>query len=211
MLYKTNMPFLFFTLLCATLNAQVGIGTLEPEADLHIAGDLLVQENFHIKPLPAATSLDEDFKLVSRLTNSTPVGEIKVLDVDSLTVAPINVVNYEFTNVSGDNLTDVNLQFSANNFVVGVANFRQVGGAIEKQAVDGDRSIGTFVIRTFISNNRWHLEIKNRDLDLINGSSLTYYVTLIVYDKSYYRNMPPIVTNLNGNNTGTASSVPDLY
>lgn len=194
---------------CAT--AQVGIGTTTPETDLHIAGELLVQESFSIKPLPAVTMADEDFKLVTRLTNSTPVGEIAILNVDSLTVAPINVINYEFSNIRRDNLREVNLQYSADKYIVGVANFRYVGDAIEKQDGIGGKTIGTFVLRTFVHNNQWHLEIRNRDLDLRNGRSVEYYVTLIVYDKSYYRNLPPIITNLGGANTGTASAVPDIY
>ncbi|MEX2349376.1 MAG: hypothetical protein WD554_00700 [Flavobacteriaceae bacterium] len=211
MFKKTTL--LSFCLILATLaQAQVGIGTLTPETDLHIAGELLVQDDFNIKPLPSVTMPDEDFKLITRLTNSTPVGEIAILNVDSLTVAPINVVNYEFTNISSDNLRDVNLQYSAANYVVGVANFRYVGDAIEKQNVASGKTIGTFVLRTFVNNGQWHLEIRNKDLDLANGSkSVNYYVTLIVYDKSYYRNLPPIVTDLGGSNTGTASAIPDLY
>lgn len=208
--YPTLLIIKLILVVC-TGYSQVGIGTLSPQADLHIAGDLLVQKDFTVKPLPEVTMADEDFKLVTRLTNSSPVGEIAILNVDSLTVAPINIINYQFNNVYKDNLTAVNLQYPADRFVVGVANFRQVGGVIEKKVVGSDRSIGTFVFRTYVANGQWYLEIKNRDLDLMNGQSLVYYVTLIVYDKSYYRNLPPIVTNLGGSNTGTASDIPDLY
>lgn len=210
MLKKTTL-LLISVILSAATHSQVGIGTVTPETDLHIAGDLLVQEDFNIKPLPSVTIPDEDFKLVTRLTNSNPVGEIAILNVDSLTVAPINVINYEFSNIYRDNLTDVNLQYNADKYVVGVANFRYVGDAIQKQNGGGGKTIGTFVLRTFISNNEWHLEIRNKDLDLENGKSVRYFVTLIVYDKSYYRNLPPIVTDLGGSNTGTASAIPDLY
>jgi len=210
MLKKTTLLIFSFFLSFLTFS-QVGIGTTNPETDLHVAGEMLVQEEFTIKPLPVVTMLDEDFKLVTRLTNSNPEGEIAILNVDSLTVAPINVINYEFTNIHRDNLRNVNLQYSADKYVVGVANFRYVGDAIQKQDGTGGKTIGTFVLRTFIENNQWRIEIRNRDLDLDDGKTVNYYVTLIVYDKSYYRNLPAIVTNLGGANTGTASAIPDIY
>lgn len=209
MLKKTTLLFISFFLSFFTFS-QVGIGTTTPEADLHIAGEMLVQEEFTIKPLPSVNAFDENFKLVTRLTNSTPSGEISILNVDSLTVAPINVVNYDFININRDNLREVNLQYDADKYIVGVANFRYVGDAIQKQDGTGGKTIGTFVLRTFISNNQWHLEIRNRDLHLDDGKSVNYYVTLIVYDKSFYRNLPAIVTDLGGSNTGTASSIPDI-
>lgn len=210
MLKKTTL-LLISGILSFCASAQVGIGTVNPEADLHIAGELLVQESFTINQLPSVNMADEDFKLVTRLTNSTPVGEIAILNVDSLTVAPINVVDYHFNGIRRDNLREVNLQYNAENYIVGVANFRYVGDAIEKQNGTGGKTIGTFVLRTYVNNNQWHLEIRNRDLDLNANRSVEYYVTLIVYDKSYYRNLPPIITNLGGANTGTASDVPDIY
>lgn len=210
MVHKTLL-ILLIALLPSLAFCQVGIGTNQPQADLHIAGELLVQDTFTISPLPSVNMMDENFKLLTRTTNSALQGEITLLDVDSLTVAPINVVNYSFSNIRSDNLTDVNLQYDADRYVVGIANFRYLGDAIKKIPVNGTATIGTFVIRTFVSNGQWHMEIRNRDLDLDGGDSLQYLVTLIVYDKSYYRHMEPIVTNLGGSNTGTASSVPILY
>ncbi len=191
--------------------AQVGVGTLNPQADLDINGSLLVQQEFMTGPLPTVKITDENFKLLTRLTNSSPAGEITVLNVDSLTVAPINVVNYKFENINLDNLTDVDLQYDSNKYIVGVANFRYVGDAIRKTPTSSTTSIGAFVIRTFILNGTWHLEIRNRFLDLTNTTEgIKYYITFIVYDKSYFRNMPVITTNLNGSNTGVASSIPNL-
>lgn len=210
MVHKTLL-ILLIVFFSSIAFGQVGIGTDQPQADLHIAGELLVQDTFTISPLPSVTIMDENFKLLTRITNSEPVGEITLLDVDSLTVAPINVVNYSFSNIRLDNLTDVNLQYDADKYVVGIANFRYLGDAIKKLPVNGTTTIGTFVMRTFVSNGQWHMEIRNRDLDLDEGDSLEYFVTLIVYDKSYYRHLEPIVTNLGGSNTGTASSVPILY
>ncbi len=190
--------------------AQVGIGTDLPQADLHVAGSTLVQDEFSLGTLPIVNSTDEDFKLLTRITNTTPQGRIAVLDVDELKVAPINVINYKFNNLSLDNLKDVDLQFDANKYVVGIANFRYVGDAIQKQLINGKQSVGAFVMRTFTNNGTWHLEIRNRFLDLDAGQSIKYFVTLIVYDNSYYRKLPTITTDLGGSNTGTASETPTL-
>ena len=204
--------FSFFIVLSSSISfAQVGIGTTNPQADLHVAGSTLVQKDFELSSLPFVTSSDEGFKLLTRIKNSSPKGKISILDVDQLQVAPVNTVNYEFKNLSLDNLRDVDLQYDADKYVVGIANFRYVGDAIKKTTINGKQSVGAFVMRTFIAGGTWHLEIRNRFLDLAAGKSIKYYVTLIVYDNSYYRNLPAIVTDLNGSNTGTASAVPNLY
>lgn len=208
-MYKTItfIVFIAFNL----MNAQVGIGVTNPDTNLHVGGDVLVQDDLNIGTLNTVTPTDEDFKLLTRVTNSTPVGEITVLDVNSLSVAPINTIDYHFTNISLDNLSDVNLQYDSSKYVVAISNFRYVGDAIQKTSAGGSKSIGHFVVRTFENGGTWHLEIKNRDLDLTPGDSVEYYITLIAYDKSYFRNLAPIVTDLGGSNSGTASSVPVLY
>jgi len=201
---------LLYNLSC--LQAQVGVGTTTPQEDLHIVGNTLVQETIEIGTLPFVQTTDDDFKLLARLTNSSPKGQVAILDVDELTVAPVNVVNYKFTAIRWDNLRDVDLQYDANKYIVGLANFRYVGDPINKVIVGNNTpSVGAFVIRTFVDNGTWHLEIRNRFLDLASSKSLEYHVSLIIYDKSYYRNLPEIVTDLGGSNTGTASSIPNLY
>lgn len=206
-----KIVFLFIVGFTLQLQAQVGIGQTNPQADLHIGGDFLVQEEIKLRSLSTVTSTEENFKLLTRTTNSTPVGEIKVLNVDDLNVAPINTVDYHFTNLSSDNLTDVDLQYDTSQYIVAVANFRYVGDAIKKVVVGSDTSIGHFVVNAFESGGTWHLEIRNRDLDLNVGDSVEYFVTMVVYDKSYFRNLPAIITDLGGSNTGTASSTPILH
>ena len=193
--------------------AQVGIGTSTPQADLDVNGSMLIQSNLNISTLQTVTNTDENFRLLTRVTNSSPIGEITVLNVDSLTVAPINVVNYHFNNIKLDNLTNVNLQYDANKYIVAISNFRYLGDPIKKVDAGDTKSIGAFVSRVFVdSDNKWHLEIRNRFLDLESNSKLKieYQATLIVYDKSYFRHLPVITTNLGGSNTGTASSIPNL-
>jgi hypothetical protein len=206
-----NLTILLLFITLGPAIGQVGIGTIDPQADLHIAGDALVQTGLTMKNLVTVSTTDKDFKLVTRVTNSNPVGEITTLDVAFLNVAPINVVDYNFTNLQLDNLRDVDLQYDPNKYIVGVANFRHVGDAIKKIPGGDTYSIGHFVVRTFISGGTWHLEIRNVDLDLDAADSIDYYITLIVYNKSYFRYLAPITTNLGGSNTGSASSIPNLY
>ena len=123
---------LLLLLSLSPLMAQVGIGTTNPQSDLHVAGSTLVTEGFVMNNLAIVSPVEEDFQLITRVTSSLPVGEITVLDVDALNVAPVNVVNYSFTNINLDNLDDVDLQYDATKYVVGVANFRHVGDAIKK-------------------------------------------------------------------------------
>jgi len=204
------IQFLFLSCL-QFLSAQVGIGTTNPQAALEVKGNTLVQEKLQLGTLPFVQSTDANFKLITRVTNSQPKGKVALLDVDSLEVAPVNVINYKFIEINKDNLSDVNLQYDSNKYIVGLANFRYEGDPIQKEVADGIQSVGAFVTRTFISDDTWHLEIRNRFLDLAEDKSVTYYVTLIVYDKSYYRNLPEIVADLEGKNSGTASAIPNLY
>ena len=190
---------------------QVGIGTTNPQADLHVGGDALIQTDLTFSNLATVSPTDEDFKLVTRVTSSLPAGEIKVLDVDALNVAPVNSIDFHFTNISLDNLTDVDLQYDTSKYIVSIANFRYVGDAIKKVPLGITNSIGNFVVKAFESGGTWHLEIRNRTLDLDVGDSLEYYITLIVYNKSYFRNLTTITTDLGGLNTGTASSIPVLF
>jgi hypothetical protein len=192
-------------------NAQVGIGTDNPQADLHVAGDLLVQDAFEIGTLGTISPTDKGFNLIARVKNSTPVGEIAVLNLNTLDVGPINVINYHFSNLNLDNVTDADLQFDANKYVVSISNFRYVGDAIKKVPSGSSNSIGNFVVNTFTSGGTWHLEIRNRTLDLDVGDFIEYYVTLTIFDKSYFKNLTPITTDMGGSNTGTASSIPVLF
>lgn len=209
------MRTLFTYILVLTVGvsyAQIGIGTSSPQADLHVAGDMLIQETFKLNNLPTVLPLEEDFKLLTRSTTSNPIGKVTELSVYDRTVAPINVVDYSFTNIQLDNLSDLDLQYDANKYIVAISNFRYTGDAITKTPVSGTTtySVGNFVVRTFINGGTWHLEVQNRILDADISDTIEYAVTLIVYDKSFYRNLPLISTDLGGSNTGTASSVPIL-
>lgn len=203
------ISFLFCYFLVTLGFSQVGIGTDTPTSGyaLDVEGSLLIQDVFEVDNLPNVTTESTNFKFLMRKNNSNPPGEVVRLDVEEIAVAPVNIINYKFTNLKTDNVQDVNLQYDASKYVVGMANFRYVGDVIEKGRVGSDYpNLGFFVSRTFVEDGTWHLEIRNRIRDSANNSTITYYVTLIVFDKKYFKELPSIVADLEGASTGAANA-----
>lgn len=198
---------LILSLLTASFGfAQVGIGTITPTPgyELDVAGDVLIQSEFKVDAFPDA-ALQDDNKFILRRLNSVPEGEVVTMDMGTRTIAPVNVINYTFTNVFRDNLESVDLQFDADRYVVGLANVRYEGDPIQKgQIGTAYTNIGNFLSRTFEENGTWHLEIRNRALDALETSDITYHVTIIVYDKKFFKILPSISVNFNGATTGSS-------
>lgn len=192
--------------------SQVGIGTTDPTAgyELDVNGGLLVQKNFKLDALKSKTTQDGTFKFLLKLLNSTPVGEVAKLNLDEVDVAPINIINYQFKNTSKDNVRAVNLQFDATKYVVGISNIRYVG----QEIVKGQNSnsayvyIGNFVARTYIDKNIWYLEIRNRAYDAASDNAITYYATLIIYDRRFFKQLSEITVDFGGANNATATGPP---
>lgn len=201
---KKILFFLPCVFLIANLSAQVGINTDNPQTDLDIKGSLLVTEEFQIGNLNTVNNEDENFKLVTRRLDSEPRGQLTVLDVDNIRVAPINIVEYEFINLNKDDI-DVNLQYDANLYIVAISNFRHIGAPILKPS--SNRDLGNFVTQTYIKDGMWHLEIGNAELSStpLNGS-IEYQVSLVIYDKAYFKQLKTIEINLGTSNTGSAPS-----
>lgn len=193
--------FLLLFLITKIGLSQVGIGTDTPTPgySLDVDGSMLVQENFKVNAYANQSLTDNDNKLLVRIINSTPPGEVAYLDLSTLNIAPVNIADYVFTNLSKDNVNDVNLQFDATKYIVGLANFQHTGEYIPKSGSNQ----GHFVARTFISGGRWHLEIRNRTLDSPNNNAITYNVSLIVYDRKYFKTLTTISYNFGGNTTAT--------
>jgi len=189
--------------------AQVGIGTTSPTAgfELEVDGSLLVQSEFKVESFPIDAIQDSDKFVFRRLSSSPANGEVVIMDMTGLDRAPVNVINYVFNNVYRDNLESVDLQFDADSFVVGISNVRYVGGVIEKGTSSNGSytDIGQFISRTFVDDvtNTWHLEIRNRTRDAAQND-ITYYVTLIVYDKKYFKILDPISVNFQGETIDSA-------
>ena len=187
--------------------SQVGIGTDTPTPgyELDVEGSLLIQNHFKLENLESVNTESTNLNLLLRKSNSNPPGEVAKLDVKSISVAPVNIINYRFHNLNRDNVNNVNLQYDASKYIVGIASFRYEGQPIVKGRTGSNYTrLGYFVSRTFMQGGTWHLEIRNRERDSSNNDSIVYYVSLIVFDRNYFKELPPITANLNGFSIGSA-------
>ena len=189
--------------------SQVGIGTNAPTPgfELDVDGSMLVQKNFKFKAVSSGTTQLSSIEFLLRLLNSEPVGEVARLDLKNASVGPINVINYTFTNLSLDNVEEVDLQFDASKYIVGLSNFRYEGIPIQKGGTNF-LDIGNFVTRTYIKEGSWHLEMRNRSRDAEISNAITYHITLIVYDRKYFKELPKITVDFReGTNATTTKPV----
>jgi len=70
------------------------------------------------------------------------------------------------------------------------------------------KSSGLFEYKVYQSGGTWHLTIRNKFLNTPGSSSMTYEVSLIIYQKRFFKQLPQITENLGGSQTGTATVVP---
>lgn len=189
--------------------SQVGIGTNTPAPgyQLDVNGSLLVQKEFKTFPFSDVVSDYDNYKFLTRQLNSEPIGKVSKLDIGNIKVAPITVFDYVFTNLKRDDVNWVDLQFDANKYIVGLSNFRYEGENIRKGKVGNDFVIiGNFVSRTYVQGGTWRIEIENRRRNSTNDDAITYHVTLIVYDKKYFKELAPIEKDFLGQTTAEANS-----
>ena len=190
-----------------TLFSQVGIGTTNPTEMLDIKGDLLITDKIKINSLPSISPNDEGFKLLVRQNNSNIVGLIKKLTPNDLDVVPMRMQNYKITNIKRDDVKNIDLQLDANKYIVSISNFKWIGKGLQKKA-NFKKSSGLFEYRVFQENNTWHLVIRNKYLDTKPSDKIEYEISLIIYQKRFFKHLPKITETMNGNQTATATASP---
>lgn len=106
-------------------------------------------------------------------------------------------------------MTAVDLQYDSTKYIVGLSNFQYTGENIIKGG-SGYVDIGDFVTRTYVDPTKktWHIEMRNRTRDAASNNAIVYNVTLIIYDKKYFKELPPKTVNFGGSQDGAVDFPP---
>jgi hypothetical protein len=191
--------------------SQEEFGTTAMGINSHETGLISEQKLFASNSSISIDSQTDNFTLISHTKKANSNSKISVLGTSAYSNAPVNIVDYQFINVPLGTLNDIDLQYDSKNYVVGVANFKYIGEAFNCDETASNRESDNFVARTFISSGSWHLEIQNKARKLSGEKLMDYEVTLIIYNKSSFRNKATINTDLEGLSNGKTAYVPSLY
>jgi len=193
---------------------QVGIGTNTPTEKLEVVGDVLLTGTLETKKIPTIGTDVENFKFLARVTNSSPVGLIKQLNTDNIDITPIRRQKYKFTNLSGDNIVAVNLNLAIDDYIIILTDFKWIGPGLEKAGNNNDK-FKNFKIKFTETGgipNNWQLELQNPFNEPFAGSdSIEYEVTLVIYQKAFFKDMGKVIENNGNSYSGSAINTPAIF
>ena len=217
---KTNLFISLTFVVSLSLQAQVGIGVTNPTNMLEVDnGDVYVADKFYVENLPAYDGINlgpDNFRVVAVDADSQAHGAAldgRLMEfVGNQEIMPIIIQPYNVTNISADNLNDLNLNISTAKYVISLSNFEAipVGGALGIYRKSGSGSnlvYDNFVIRTFENSGTWHVEIRAREANPQTGS-YQYNFDVVLFPKRFFRNLGQVTYDLNGSNTGAAAAPP---
>ena len=209
------MKAIFFLIVFAyqITYSQVGIGTTNPTEQLEVIGDVLLTSTIETSTITSIGTTDENFKMLARVTNSSPVGLIKQLDTDNINVTPIRRQQYKFTNLSNDNIIAVNLNLAVSDYVIIPTDFKWSGPGLEKAGVN-NWDFNSFTIKITQNGgtpNNWQLELQNPLNEPVNANPIEYEVTLIIYQKAYFKEMGKVVEDISPYFNGVAVNTPAIF
>lgn len=201
---KTAIFFSVFASLF--LQSQVGIGTLNPSEKLEIVGSTAVGTSVTVDPSVYINN-PSGFTIVGTDPQSAVING-KVLAVETL-YTPLIIQPYSITNIYEDDLTDLNLNISTDQFFITVANFEAIPSSGNLGIHTTTNNKGHFQIEVFQANNSWHVRIRYPTLNTLNTTDrYTYNFDIILYSKRFYKNIGTITYDLEGSRIGSALAPP---
>ncbi|WP_410703726.1 hypothetical protein [Chryseobacterium sp. SIMBA_029] len=176
--------------------AQVGINTSNPQGTLDVNGRTL-GDSYLIDGVNSIST--DNYYLLTRSTDTTPVGKVKKLDVSLRNVAPVNMYNITIQNVQQDEVVNLNTNLETGKYVVAIVGAVFSGAALNRNS---DGSFGAYyneITKVTVGSNTYHainLDFKGGETTSLQKG--TWNLSLVVYEKVLVKDW--------GNYAGSVSS-----
>lgn len=192
-----KLYIILYVLFCVQfLNAQVGINTLTPSADLDVVGDALIEGSLFLEN-PGNNLVIRGSKLLVLTT----VNSVKQYDINISKYGPINYAQFEFNSLSKDGLQDYDTRISTSEYIVSVQGyyFLEAGTGdtnIMAHSLIDNENIEGYQIYAYpnTTTNTWFLRAFVNDSEFMtpgpgNGfmipTSVDMYLNVIIYRKGF--------------------------
>lgn len=206
---KISIIFVFS--LVSTAKAQVGIGTDEPRGVLDVNGNILL-DSYLVDDINMYAG-GSPYLLV-RSKDSSPVGQLKLLDVSLRDVGPVNKYKLIISNVSMDQIVNLSTNLLTSKYVVAITD------AVFKDAYSAKTSNGQFgsistevtkVIRNGNEYNAINLDFKGgTTISNVNGD---WELGLVVYERELVKDWGTFEGSVSASAsptyTGTSTNTPE--
>lgn len=165
---------------------QVGINTQTPRDQLDVNGGILVDSYLILDQ--TNTAIGEQ-QLIVRSTDSSPVGEIKLLDVDIRNVGPINKYRVRIDNVDDMRVIQLNTNLDANKYYFGLAEAvysgvtsSGAGAQIKNLNTSGNPIQGTYYTSVGVDQGKYKITLNFNNAGT-NGNRNGYWdISFIVFE-----------------------------
>ncbi|MET3732260.1 hypothetical protein [Moheibacter stercoris] len=199
--------------------AQIGIGVENPTELLEVDGTTVINDKFYVDGLDDYSGTVDDFHLIAINPESDDFDGSIIEFYGNQEIMPIIIQPYEIQNIYRDDLNNLDLNVSTDQYVISISNFEAIPSAnnLGLYKISGNnsstssRSYGNFVIRAFAQSGTWRVNIGSPTANTRNTTDrYTYKFDVVLFPKRFFKNIGNINYNLNGSNSGQAPVAPNL-
>jgi len=219
---KKFYTILYILFYIHSLNAQVGINTLTPSADLDVVGDALIEGSLFLEN-PGTNLVIRGSKLLILTTANS----IKQYDIDISKYGPINYAQFEFNDLSKDGLQDYDTRISTAKYIVSIQGyyFLEAGTGdtnIMVHSLIDNENIEGYQIYAYpnTTTNTWFLRAFVNDSEFMtpgpgNGQMITtsvdMYLNVIIYRKGFIAKEQNSITVDMSNSETLPATIPTRF
>jgi hypothetical protein len=183
---------------------NVGIGTITPSQKLDVNGNAKVGSKLYVGQADTAPQNG-----ISQLVRDNTTGEIYAVGNGQQDSKPFNCIKYVISNVNGDWIANFDTKLAQSTYTLII-----VGSSFSITGMKNDNGVGTGAtynplnVYAFLSNGTWRLSADYSGGSTADGQNGTWTINCIVVNNSMVTTLPDQTWNLQGSNSGGASSKP---